>query len=93
MNEGKKSFVYIGPNRPFELPIMRNAILAGAPEAVFPQLTPLLEEHKSFRKLFVPVSGLAQARASLNQPGSALAAFSAEIKKASDNFKAAKERK
>ena len=31
--------IYIGPDRPFGLPLMRNAILRGEPQAVLPQLT------------------------------------------------------
>ncbi len=86
----RKAFVYVGPDRPFGLPIMRNTILAGEPEDVFPDAWTPLREHRNFRKLFVPVSELAGARAALKKPGTPLYLFSQEIKKASDDFKAAR---
>ena len=49
--------MYLGPSRPFGLPLMRNAILRGKPEEVFPVLADLFEEHPELRTLFVPVHG------------------------------------
>lgn len=82
-----KKLVYIGPSRPFGLPVMQNAILAGEPEEVFPQSAKFLEEHRNFRRLFVPVPDLAAARAALGKAGSPLSLCLDEVKKASDDFK------
>lgn len=80
-------YVYLGPARPFGLPLMPNAILAGKAEDVFPEAQPFFGEHKSFRRLFVPVAELASARAAMATPGSPLALYRDEIKAASDAFK------
>lgn len=90
MNDKKQIFVYVGPNRPFNLPLMRNTILSAKPEQVFPTLGKLFEEYKQFKKLFVPVSELAQARDALKKSGSALSLWSGQIKAASETFKTAK---
>lgn len=77
--------MYLGPSRPFGLPLMRNAILRGKPEEVFPVLADLFEEHPELRTLFVPVDGdLATARMLLATPGTALHKAYAAIKAASD---------
>ena len=86
----KEAFVYVGPNRPFGKPLRRNTILAAEPEKVFPDLKPFFEEHKQFRKLFVPVSDLAEVRKSMNEAGSALNIWSEQIRNASEQ--AAKEK-
>ena len=66
-------YMYLGPNRPFGLPLMRNAILRGNPEEVFPVLADLFEEHPELRMLFVPVDGdLATARMLRTMPGTAM---------------------
>ena len=80
-------YVYVGPDRPFGLPLMRNAVLAGGPETIFPALSPLFAEHKVFRHLFAPVAELARARLALSTPGSPLSLYSAQIKKAGDALK------
>lgn len=85
-DHSKKTF-YLGPSKPFNLPLMQNSILADAPERVFPQLAPFFEQHRNFKKLFVPVAELASARASLKLPGSRLSIISAEIGAASSAFK------
>ena len=67
------AFMYLGPSRPFGLPLMRNAILRGKPEEVFPVLADLFEEHPELRTLFVPVDGdLATARMLRTMPGTAM---------------------
>ena len=81
-----KAFVYLGPSRPFGLPIMKNAILAGEPEAVYPQGAKIFEERKNLRRLFVPVKDLAIARAALANAGSALSLAAAQVKKESDEY-------
>lgn len=83
----KSSFIYLGPDRPFGQPLMQNAILAGEPEDVLPALETLFPIHKNFRKLFVPISELAKARAALRQPGSPLCKYVEEIRTASNNLK------
>lgn len=87
MPDHSKKSVYLGPARPFNLPLMPNAILADAPEKVFPALTEHFEKHKNFKKLFVPVSDLASARAAMKTPGSGLSIISSEIGNASAEFK------
>lgn len=82
-----KAFVYLGPSRPFGLPIMKNAILAGEPEVVFPQGAAIFEKHKNLRRLFVPVKELAIARAALANAGSALSLAAAQVKKESDEYR------
>lgn len=79
--------VYVGPGKPFNLPLMANAILADAPEKVFPPLKQLFAEHENFRKLFVPVADLAKARAALKMPGSGLSRIAREIGQASQAAK------
>ena len=65
--------MYLGPSRPFGLPLMRNAILRGKPEEVFPVLADLFEEHPELRTLFVPVDGdLATARMLLTMRGTVM---------------------
>lgn len=81
-----KAFVYVGPSRPFGLPLMKNAILAGEPEAVFPQGANIFEKHKNLRRLFVPVKELAVAQAALKNSGSALSLAAAQVKRESDEY-------
>ena len=66
------TLMYIGPNRPFDLPLRHNTIVRGAPEEVFPALGSLLAEHEDLRTLFVPVDELATARMLLAMPGTAM---------------------
>lgn len=78
-------YVYLGPNRPFGLPLKTNAILADAPERVFPALEKLGREHPGLLRLFAPVdpvNNLVQARRLLKEPGSALAIHYETIAKA-----------
>lgn len=86
MSERRKN-VYVGPPRPFNLPLMPNSILADAPETVFPPLRQLFARHENFRKLFVPVADLAKARAALKLPGSSLSGIAREIGHASQAAK------
>ena len=80
--------IYIGPDRPFGLPLMRNAILRGEPQAVLPQLTAAFAEHQGLEALFVPVAGLAAARREMSENGSALQQTCQTIKSASDALRA-----
>ena len=75
--------VYVGPSRPFGLPLMTNAILRCEPEQLFPSITGLFEAHPAFKCLFVPVARLAQARRRLGMAGSDMASAHAAITKAS----------
>lgn len=68
-------YVYLGPDRPFGLPLKKNAILADAPEKVFPALEKPGREHPGLLRLFVPVdpaSLLVRARRQLRESGSVL---------------------
>ena len=80
--------IYIGPDRPFGLPLMRNAILWGEPQAVLPQLTAAFAEHPGLEALFVPVAGLVAARREMSENGSALQQTCQTIKSASDALRA-----
>lgn len=88
MSEKRQAFVYVGPSRPFNLPIMGNAILASEPERVFPAIKPFFDTHRQFKKLFVPVDKLAQTRQALKDPGSAISIWRDQIREASENMKA-----
>lgn len=79
--------VYIGPARPFGLPLMPNAILAGTPDRIFPQIREHFERHPNFRKLFVPVAALASGRAAIKTPGTGLSIIAREIGEASAAFR------
>lgn len=76
--------MYLGPSRPFGLPLMRNAILRGKPEEVFPVLADLFEEHPELQTLFVPVDGdLATARMLLTMRGTVMYQAYAAVRDAS----------
>ena len=87
MPDHSNKSVYLGPARPFNLPIMPNAILADYPEKVFPDLTRHFEKYPNFSKLFVSVNDLPEARVAIKTPGSPLSLISKEIGNASDEFK------
>ena len=76
------TYVYVGPPRPFGVPLMPNAVLRGEPSAVIPALAPVFVRHPALRHLFVPVAGLAEARRALQTPGSGLAVIHRDIKAA-----------
>lgn len=76
-------YMYLGPNRPFGLPLVTRAIFRGDPEKTFPQLSALFEQHKELRSLFVPVAELATSRMLLTMQGTALHNAYAAIKSAS----------
>ncbi|MDE6734940.1 MAG: 50S ribosomal protein L37 [Desulfovibrio sp.] len=80
---GPTTYAYVGPARPFGVPIMPHAILRGEPVAVIPALGPQLEEHPALRRLFVPVADLARARQELASPGSGLGIIYRDIQLAS----------
>ena len=76
-------YMYLGPNRPFGLPLVTRAIFRGDPEETFPQLSALFKQHKELRTLFVPVAELATSRMLLTMQGTALHNAYAAIKSAS----------
>lgn len=71
--------VYIGPDRPFGLPLRRNALLLGDALAPFGGT---LAAHPELRELFVPVEKLAEARGLLREKGSRLHGLFATINEA-----------
>ena len=78
--------VYLGPNRPFDLPLKSGAILGDDPEKVFPGIEEDFEKQPFFRRLFIPVNppqGLVEARRQLKDPKSPLSYFYNEIQAAS----------
>lgn len=79
----RKAVVYIGPDRPFGLPIMRNTVLADEPEKVFPTLGETFKKHPKLEKLFVPASQLAQALVNVKKNGSPLNIFAKQVEAAS----------
>ncbi len=84
--------MYLGPARPFDLPINTRAVLAGRPEEVFPDIAPRFEQYPSFRKLFVPIQDIPRAKAQLALEGSALFTTSKNIKAASDAWRKDREK-
>lgn len=82
-----KKLMYLGPARPFDLPINTRAVLAGKPEEVFPDIAPRFEQYPSFRKLFVPIAEIPKAKAQLALEGSALFTTYKTIKAASDAWR------
>lgn len=71
--------VYIGPDRPFGVPLRRNALLLGGPS---PQLREALAAHPELGELLVPVEKLAEARSRLREKGSRLHGLFATINEA-----------
>lgn len=70
--------MYLGPSRPFGLPLMRNAILRGKPEKIFPVLEDLFGEHPELRTLFVP--GMVRSmRAVARSPSTGTAMYQAYV--------------
>lgn len=67
-----KKIMYLGPMRPFDLPLQTRAVLCGEPEEVFPEISKRLEELPELRKLFVPIADIPKAKAALNTEGSPL---------------------
>ena len=80
--------VYVGPDRPFGLPLRANAILRGQP---LPQLEAVLVAHPDMRKLFVPVEALAETRLQLRKEGSGMRRLFNDINEASRKARKAKE--
>ena len=80
--------MYLGPARPFGLPINTRTVLAGKPEEVFPDIAPRLEQYPSFRKLFVPIPEVPRARGQLALEGSGLFNSYKNIKAASEAWRA-----
>ena len=67
-----KKLMYLGPARPFDLPINTRAVLAGTPEQTIPGIAQKFEQYPSFRRLFVPISEIPKAKAQLALEGSSL---------------------
>ena len=84
----QKLAVYVGPDRPFSLPLRTNAILRGEP---LPQLEAVLAGHPDMRKLFVPVEALAETRLQLRKEGSVMQRLFNDINEASRKARKAKE--
>ena len=80
--------LYIGPSKPFGLPLMQGAILRGEPARVFPQLAGHLEAHPDMARLFVTVAELPEARRQVKENGSVLHRAYEHVKKASDELRA-----
>lgn len=82
--------MYLGPNRPFDLPLATRAVLNGAPEQVFPQAEPFLAAHPDLRKLFIPILSIPAAKAQLALEGSPLYTAYHNIRAAHDAWRAAR---
>ena len=80
--------VYVGPDRPFGLPLRTSAVLRGEP---FPQLAAVIEAHPDLKRLFVPVDELAQTRRRLRETGSGMQRLFQTISEASRKARKAKE--
>lgn len=82
-----KKLMYLGPARPFGLPLNSRAVLAGDPEQVFPETANAFAQHPSLRKLFVPIADIPKAKAQLALEGSGLFTVYKNIKAASDAWR------
>ena len=82
-----KKLMYLGPARPFDLPINTRAVLAGNPEQIIPGIREKFEQYPNFRKLFVPIMEIPKAKAQLALEGSGLATVYKTIKTASDEWR------
>lgn len=82
-----KKLMYLGPARPFDLPINTRAVLAGTPEQTIPGIAQKFEQYPSFRKLFVPIPEVPKAKAQLAIEGSSLFTVYKNIKAASDDWR------
>ena len=80
--------VYVGPDRPFGLPLRTSAVLRGEP---FPQLAAVIEANPDLKKLFVPVEELAEPRCQLRKEGSGMQRLFKTINEASRKARKAKE--
>lgn len=79
--------MYLGPNRPFDLPLASRAVFAWPPEQVIPGLAQKFGAYPALRKLFVPIADVPAAKAQLALQGSALATIYNKIKSASDAWR------
>lgn len=86
-----KKLMYLGPARPFDLPINTRAVLAGTPEQTIPGIAQKFEQYPSFRRLFVPISEIPKAKAQLAMEGSGLFSIYKNIKAASDAWRKERE--
>ena len=80
--------VYVGPDRPFGLPLRTSAVLRGEP---LPQLAAVIEANPDLKKLFVPVEELAETRCQLRKEGSGMQRLFKTINEASRKARKAKE--
>lgn len=69
--------IYIGPARPYGLPLMNRAILL--PGATIPGLDKAREAHPQLQRLFVPIENLAASRKMLEENGSPLQRAYADV--------------
>lgn len=80
--------VYVGPDRPFGLPLRNSAVLRGEP---LPQLAAVIEANPDLKRLFVPIGKLAETRRQLREAGSGMQRLFQNISKASRKARKAKE--
>ena len=73
--------VYVGPDRPFGLPLRTSAVLLAA----------VIEANPDLKKLFVPVEELAETRCQLRKEGSGMQRLFKTINEASRKARKAKE--
>ena len=65
-----KGEMYLGPARPYGLPLMSRAVLLDVRGV--PGLAAARQEHPLLDRLFVPLSGIMAARRAIEEKGSAL---------------------
>lgn len=78
---GARPRVYIGPSRPFGLPLVTGAIFAGDPGYALAALKFHLQGDPDFSRLFVEPARLAAARAAIAQKGTPLNIIFERVKK------------
>lgn len=69
--------VYVGPNRPYDLPLMHNQIFIG--DGPPPFCAEALTDNTPFAACFVPVADLGKALADLKNPKSDLTKAAAKV--------------
>ncbi len=84
----RKLTVYVGPDRPFGVPMRRNSLLIGNP---FSQLENVLKEHPEIQDLLIPVEKLAETRLQLRTKGSRLQRLFVTVSEASRKVRKPKE--
>lgn len=84
----EKKLMYLGPARPFGLPLQTRSVLSGEPCEIFPQIEPFMAKHPELDRLFVPIPEIPKAKAQLALDGSRLNAAYKSVKAASDAWRA-----